>query len=170
MDLPKLVITDIDGVWTDGGMYYDETGNEWKKFNTSDSAGVLFLRVLDIPLAIITGEDRRSVSDRARKLRIEHLFLGVRDKLKVARTLCESLDVGLHEAAFIGDDIGDLPLLAEVGISAAPANAPGYVREKVDFVTSRKGGEGAFREFVETILEKSGCLDRVVQQVVSGIQ
>lgn len=76
MILPKLVITDIDGVWTDGGMYYDQTGNEWKKFNTSDSAGVLFLRHLNIPLAIISGEHTEIVKRRAEKLKINFLFQG----------------------------------------------------------------------------------------------
>ena len=80
--LPKLIITDIDGVWTDGGMYYDQTGNEFKKFNTSDSAGVLFARNLNIPVAIITGEDTQIVKRRAEKLKIEHLFLGISDKVK----------------------------------------------------------------------------------------
>ena len=71
MKLPKLVITDVDGVWTDGGMYYDQSGNEWKKFNTSDSAGVLFLHQLNIPVAIITGENTAIVKRRAEKLKID---------------------------------------------------------------------------------------------------
>ncbi len=75
----KLFLTDIDGVWTDGGMYYDNEGNEWKKFNTSDSAGVLFLRMLNIPVGIITGEDTDIVARRAKKLGIELLFTGVRE-------------------------------------------------------------------------------------------
>ena len=74
----KLFITDIDGVWTDGGMYYDQTGNEWKKFNTSDSAGVLFLKMLNIPVAIITGEDTEIVKRRSEKLKIDFLFMGVK--------------------------------------------------------------------------------------------
>ena len=86
--LPKLVITDIDGVWTDGGMYYDQTGNEWKKFNTADSAGVLFLNLLNIPVAIITGEDTEIVRRRAEKLKIKHLYMGVEDKVKIAIELC----------------------------------------------------------------------------------
>ena len=73
-NLPKLVLTDIDGVWTDGGMYYDQNGNEWKKFNTSDSAGVLFLKKMKIPIGIITGENTRIVKMRAEKLNIDYLF------------------------------------------------------------------------------------------------
>ena len=169
MALPKLVITDIDGVWTDGGMYYDQTGNEWKKFNTSDSAGVLFLNLLNIPFAIITGEDTEIVKRRAKKLKVKHLFMGVKDKVAVATKLCEELKITLDEVAYIGDDINDILLLEKVGISAAPANAPTYIKNKVDFVTETKGGEGAFREFVEIILGKNNLLNKALFLYESSI-
>lgn len=151
--LPKLVITDIDGVWTDGGMYYDQTGNEWKKFNTSDSAGVLFCKKLNIPVAIITGEDTTIVKRRADKLNIDYLFQGVNDKLSVANKLCEELKISLSEVAYIGDDLGDIELLQAVHWSAAPCNAPDYIKELVNYITVKKGGEGAFREFVEHLIQ-----------------
>ncbi|MES2837153.1 MAG: HAD-IIIA family hydrolase [Bacteroidota bacterium] len=150
--LPKLVITDIDGVWTDGGMYYDQTGNEWKKFNTSDSAGVLFCKKLNIPVAIITGEETEIVSRRAKKLKIDYLFQGISDKLTVAKKLCQELNITLNDVAYIGDDLNDIELLDAVGIAASPNNAPDYIKSRVNFVTKKSGGEGAFREFVETIL------------------
>lgn len=150
--LPKLIFTDIDGVWTDGGMYYDQTGNEWKKFNTSDSAGVLFCKKLNIPVCIITGEDTQIVSRRAEKLKIDFLFQGVKNKLECAQNLCEKINLSLHDCAYIGDDLIDLPLLQAVGFSSAPANAPYYIKDKVNYVTKLKGGEGAFREFIEHIL------------------
>jgi 3-deoxy-D-manno-octulosonate 8-phosphate phosphatase (KDO 8-P phosphatase) len=150
--LPKLILTDIDGVWTDGGMYYDQTGNEWKKFNTSDSAGLLFARKLSIEVGIITGEDTHIVQRRADKLKIKHLFMGIADKLPVAQKLCDELGIELTEVAYIGDDLGDLELLKAAGISSAPANAPEYIKKHVDYVTNTKGGDGAFREFVEWII------------------
>ena len=152
MKLPKLILTDIDGVWTDGGMYYDQSGNEWKKFNTSDSAGVLWCKKMKIPVGIITGEDTDIVKRRAEKLKISILHQGISDKLTVAKTICKELQISLNDVAYIGDDIGDLELLTNVGISAAPNNAPIYIKSKVDFVTEKVGGEGAFREFVETVL------------------
>ncbi|MTH17531.1 HAD hydrolase family protein [Flavobacterium sp. LC2016-01] len=152
MKLPKLILTDIDGVWTDGGMYYDQTGNEWKKFNTSDSAGVLFCKKLNIPVGIITGEDTEIVKRRAEKLKIDFLYQGVSDKLIIARKICKKLNISLTDVAYIGDDLGDLELLLHVGISCSPSNAPKYIKDKVNFVTARAGGDGAFREFVETIL------------------
>lgn len=165
----KLVITDIDGVWTDGGMYYGSDGTELKKFNTSDSAGVLMLQWQKIPLAIITGEDTEMVKRRAEKLKIEHLYMGARNKLKIANELCNSFNISLSEVAFIGDDIGDVPLLKAVGISAAPANAPDYVRELVKWKLEKQGGDGAFREFVERLMKEMGQLDRFLEQFYNGL-
>jgi len=154
MDI-KLVLTDIDGVWTDGGMYYDNQGNEWKKFNTSDSAGVLFLRNLSVPVGIITGENTEIVKRRSEKLKIDYLFMGIKDKLKVAHQLCKELNLNLSEdVAYIGDDVNDIPLLKIVRISATPANAPKYVKPFAKWQLKKRGGEGVFREFVERIMDE----------------
>lgn len=153
MELPKLILTDIDGVWTDGGMYYDQTGNEWKKFNTYDSAGVLFAHRLNIPVGIITGEDTNIVTRRAEKLKIDYVFQGARNKLSIATELCQKLSITLKDIAYIGDDIVDLELLKAVGIAGVPANAPDYIKALSTVALEKNGGEGAFREFVEkTIL------------------
>lgn len=149
MNKIKLVLTDIDGVWTDGGMYYDQTGNEWKKFNTYDSTGVLWCRMSGIPVGILTGEQTEVVSRRAAKLKVDYLFQGVTDKLRVARKLCEELGISLQEVAYLGDDLNDMELLQAVGLSACPASAPEYVKSLCDHTLTRNGGEGVFREFVE---------------------
>lgn len=160
--LPKLVLTDIDGVWTDAGMYYDQTGNEWKKFSTTDSAGVLFCKQMQIPVGIITGEDTEIVKRRSEKLKVDYLYQGINDKLSVAKTLCDELQISLSEVAYIGDDLGDIELLKAVGFSAAPANAPEYIQALVHCVTRKSGGEGAFREFVEEILTRAGAMSHVL--------
>ena len=152
MKKPKLILTDIDGVWTDGGMYYDQTGNEWKKFHTYDSAGVLFAHQNEIPVGIITGEDTEIVARRAVKLKIDYLFQGVKNKLEVAENLCKELNISLDEVAYIGDDLGDVELLKNVGISATPNSAPEYIKKYSQMVMTKNGGEGVFREFVEKIL------------------
>ena len=167
MEAPKLVITDIDGVWTDGGMFYDQTNNEWKKFNTSDSAGVLFLKLLDIPLAIISGEDTEIVRRRAKKLKIEHLHLGVKDKVAVAQELIDNLGISWEEVAFIGDDINDIKLLRKVGFSACPANAADYVAKEADKRIEVRGGDGAFRAFVEYLLTSCGRMDEALQSYLA---
>lgn len=164
----RLVFTDIDGVWTDGGMYYDQQGNEWKKFHTYDSAGVLLCRMQGIPVVVITGERTEIVARRCRKLGIERVHQGVKDKLTVARQVAAELGIPLQDAAYFGDDVPDLPLLEAVGFSGAPANAPVYVRARVGHVTAATGGEGAFREFIETLLgpEKVAAL---VQRWLEGL-
>ncbi|MDR1762257.1 MAG: HAD-IIIA family hydrolase [Bacteroidales bacterium] len=149
----KLILTDIDGVWTDGGMYYDQTGNEWKKFHTYDSAGVLFAHRANIPVGIITGENTEIVKRRAEKLKVDYLFQGVENKLQVVQNLAKELTISMQEIAYIGDDLNDIELLKSVGIGAAPSSAPTNIKNMVQFITEKKGGEGAFREFVERLLK-----------------
>ena len=147
----KLILTDIDGVWTDGGMYYDQTGNEWKKFHTYDSAGVLFAHQKNIPVGIITGETTEIVKRRAEKLKVDFLYQGVRNKVEVANEICQQLGITLDEVAFIGDDLGDIELLKVVGVAGVPASAPAYVRKLTKIQLKKNGGEGVFREFVEAL-------------------
>lgn len=151
--LPKLVLTDIDGVWTDAGMYYDELGNEFKKFNTYDSAGILFCKELCIPTCIITGENSKAVKRRAEKLKVDHLFLGAKNKLELIKKLCSDLKIEIKDVAFLGDDINDFELLQNVGFSAVPKSAPKYIQQVVDVVLTKNGGEGVFREFIEYIIK-----------------
>lgn len=166
--LPKLIITDIDGVWTDGSMYYDQTGNELKRFHTYDSAGVLFAKIMNIPVAILTGETTEIVNRRATKLKVDYLFQGVKNKVEIAQKLIDQLRINFDDCAFIGDDINDISLLQKVGFSSATANAPEYIKDKVDFVTTKKGGEGAFREFVEYILNANGVFEQVLEKAISN--
>lgn len=165
-DLPKLVITDIDGVWTDGGMYYTSQGDTMKKFSVRDGWGVSMLRKHGIDTVVMTGEDTEIVVKRARKLRIEHCYIGVENKLKLAQQLCGELKLSLHEIAFIGDDINDLPLLRSVGFSGAPADAPDYIKHEVHYVTNMLGGKGAFREFVEKILSDCGLFHSTIESLL----
>jgi len=166
----KLVLTDIDGVWTDGGMYYDQAGNELKKFNTSDSAGVIFLRLLGIEMGIITGENTQIVQRRADKLKISRLYMGVINKLAVVEKLCDELQISLQEVAYIGDDLNDAMLLKAVGFSAIPANAPGYMEKYAQIRLNKSGGNGVFREFVELLLEKEGLLETAIEKYVDATQ
>ncbi|MFM1853057.1 MAG: hypothetical protein RL164_375 [Bacteroidota bacterium] len=170
MVLPKLILTDIDGVWTDGGMYYDNTGNELKKFNTSDSAGVLFCKLLQIPLGIITGEKNDIVKKRAQKLEIDILHMGIKNKLQVVEALSLKHNIAMSEIAYIGDDINDILVLKSVGISACPANAPDYVKMCVKIVLNKNGGEGVFREFVEHILIENYILETVLQKYFNSLE
>lgn len=168
--LPKLIITDIDGVWTDGSMYYDQTGNELKRFHTYDSAGVLFAKLNNIPVAIITGENTQIVSRRAEKIKVDYLFQGISNKVVVVENLIRKLKINFEDCAFMGDDINDVKLLEKVGFSCCPNNAPDYIKNKVDFITEKKGGEGAFREFVEHILMANNLLENTIDAAVKRHQ
>lgn len=168
--LPKLILTDIDGVWTDGGMYYDQNNNEWKKFNTADSAGVLFARLLHIPVGIITGENTEIVRRRAKKLQVDYLYLGIKNKVSIAQQLIEKLNITWQDIAYIGDDINDVSLLKKVGISATPNNAPDYVKKHAIWQLPIKGGDGAFRYFVEKILHENNALDIALEKYYKSIE
>lgn len=148
----KLILTDIDGVWTDGGMYYDQTGNEWKRFSTYDGRGVSLAHEHGIPVGIITGEDTKIVQRRAEKLKVNYLFQGVTNKLSVAIQLCNELGIKLSQVAYIGDDLADIELLKAVGFSAVPIGAPIERMNLTNISLTKQGGNGAFREFVEILL------------------
>ena len=169
MSLPKLFLTDIDGVWTDGGMYYDEKGNELKKFNTSDSAGILFCKTLNIKTGIITGEQTEIVKRRAAKLDVDYLFLGAKNKVQIVKSIIEEMGISMQEVAYIGDDLNDIYLLKEVGYSATPSNAPSYVKEVAKYHIPVAGGQGAFRCFVETILEENKLLKSTIKKVLNNL-
>jgi 3-deoxy-D-glycero-D-galacto-nononate 9-phosphatase len=165
----KLVLTDIDGVWTDGGMYYDQFNNELKKFNTSDSAGVILLHEAGIETGIITGETTEIVKRRAQKLNISILKMGIRKKIDALMEISESKKIPLHNIAYIGDDLIDIPVLKKVGFSAVPQNAANYVAQYATMILSRKGGDGAFREFAEVILKKMNLLDQSIDKWLEKI-
>ena len=122
---------------------------------------------MEIPVAIITGEETKIVERRANKLKIDYLFQGVKNKVQVVERIIQEMNISFQDCAFIGDDINDLLLLEKVGWSAAPANAPEYVKTKVNFVMQKKGGEGAFREFVEFILQQNNLLEQVIEQAIN---
>ena len=158
---PKLILTDIDGVWTDGGMYYDNHGNELKKFHTYDSAGVLFCKKLNVPVGILTGEITEIVAKRAEKLKVDYLYQGVENKLDVAKDLCNKYNIDLNDVAYIGDDLNDIRLLKSVGFSACPSSAPNYIKKIVHTVLNKNGGEGVFREFVEQLFDIDSIIDKL---------
>ena len=157
----KLLLTDVDGVLTDNGVYYSETGEVMKRFSIRDGMGVERLRKLcGIDTGIITGELSPSVARRAEKLSIVELHLGVRDKLAKLSEILERTQLQLSEIAYIGDDVNDLEVLEAAGISACPADAMDSVRDMVDYVCENKGGYGAFREFAEWLIKgRSGRQD-----------
>lgn len=149
----KWVLTDCDGVLTDGGVYYGEQGEVLKKFNIRDGMGVERLRnLVDVATGIITGERSPSVQKRAEKLQIHELNLGIKDKQSCILALLEKYQIEPYQVAYIGDDVNDLPVLPHIGVFFCPADALPQVKEKADVVLELKGGEGCFREMSEMII------------------
>ncbi|MCG3775293.1 MAG: 3-deoxy-D-manno-octulosonate 8-phosphate phosphatase KdsC [Nitrospira sp.] len=152
----RLFATDVDGVLTDAGMYYAESGDEWKKFNTRDGMGIKLLQRAGIITAIVTQERTKLVARRAEKLAIPELHQGVMDKLLLVSEMAVRHGLTLSQVAYIGDDINDLETLKAVGFSATPADGMPQVAAAVDYICQKKGGEGAVREIIEMILEAQG--------------
>ena len=154
----KVFLTDVDGVLTDAGMYYTESGDEFKKFNTHDGMAFGLLRERGIKTGMVTSEKTRIVENRAKKLKADYLYQDVKHngKLEAAKEICEMEGVTLSEVAYIGDDINCIPLLKAVGVAACPANAVKQVKEVLGIIQLKtKGGDGAVREFAEIILKRN---------------
>lgn len=147
----KLVITDVDGVLTDSGMYYSESGEELKKFNTRDGKAFELLRNAGIKTGIITSESTAIVEWRARKMKIDYLEQGATSKLPALERVIAAAGIKIEEVAYIGDDLGDLPVMERVGISACPADAVNAVSHVAHFRCGSCGGRGCLREFVECL-------------------
>lgn len=149
----KLLITDCDGVLTDAGVYYGENGEVLKKFNIRDGMGVERLRKLvNVETAIITGEVSPSVAKRAEKLKITELHLGIKDKLAVLVQIMANRNLTKNNIAYIGDDVNDIEIMQNVGLTACPSDAISFTKEVADYICENKGGEGCFREFAELII------------------
>lgn len=151
----KLFLTDCDGCLTDGGMYYTESGDEFKRFNAIDGMGFQCLRENGILTGIVTGERNEIVSRRAKKIRADFLLQGVDDKLAEVIKLCEQHDILLEEVAYVGDDINDLELIKNVGYGFAVNNSIESIKEKAKYVSPLNGGYGAVRDIIEWVLERN---------------
>ncbi len=148
----KLVITDVDGVLTDGGMYYTANGDIMKRFHVRDGMGVTLLRKNNISTIIITKEQTPMVKKWAKRMKIKKLFDGVQQKEKILQRICTQFKVKPDEIAYIGDDINDVELLKMIGFSAVPKDAISIAKNNSNYICKKKGGEGVLREVAEIIL------------------
>ncbi len=149
----KMVLTDNDGVLTDGGVFYGENGEVFKRFNIRDGMGVERLRRhANVETGIITGEFSPSVRMRAEKLRITELHLGIKDKTAVLNDILSRHALTVNEIAYIGDDTNDVDVLSVVGLAACPNDAMIFAKQKAHYICEQKGGHGAFRELAELII------------------
>ena len=158
----KLMIFDVDGVMTDGTLYYPERGEELKVFNIQDGHGIKMLKQYGVEVALITARRSRAVELRAANLGIAHLYQGVEDKRGAYATLLEQLVLAAEQSGYMGDDLLDLPLITRCGFAATVAAAPEAVRKRAHYVARAGGGHGAVREVCEFILRAQGMLEHAI--------
>jgi YrbI family 3-deoxy-D-manno-octulosonate 8-phosphate phosphatase len=152
----RALVVDVDGTLTDGGMYYDASGEALKKFHTRDARGLQQLQSAGFEVAVVTAEVSKVVDARIRKLGIRHYLYGVTDKRAALVSLATQWGCTLEEIAYVGDDVNDLPAFEVVGLACCPADAVDVIRERADYVTSRAAGAGAVREVCEALLAARG--------------
>jgi len=159
----RLLALDVDGVMTDGRLYFDQSGQEMKAFSTRDGMGIKALQRCGIPVALITGRQSPMVSQRAAELGIEMVFQGSDNKLQALDDLLAATELSEAQVCYVGDDWIDLPVLSRVGFSVTVADADPAVRQYVDWVTGEAGGMGAVRALCNLILAAQGQMDTLMQ-------
>jgi 3-deoxy-D-manno-octulosonate 8-phosphate phosphatase (KDO 8-P phosphatase) len=164
----RLIVSDVDGVWTDGRIVYAGEDREIKNFNVRDGLGVKLAQKAGLTVALITSRTSPALLRRARELGIEELHQGAADKLQETERVAEKLGVALHQIAYAGDDLPDLAPMSRVAISAAPADAAAEVLHAATWKLTSSGGRGAFREFVERLLRERGEWDAIVAEFAAG--
>ena len=148
----RLLSLDVDGVLTDGGIYYGEDGTRMHRFNVLDGVGIKRVQAAGVEVAMITAGASEAVRHRARYLGVRYVFIGIQDKLATLNDLCGGLGIGLDEVAHVGDDLNDLPVLEAVGLPLTVAGAVAEVRRRALYITKTEGGSGAVREICDMIV------------------
>ena len=164
----KMLLMDVDGVLTDGKFYYLDNGSEGKSFDVKDGFSIRLAKMKGLKTGIITGKMSSIVERRANELCMEEFHQGYFDKVEVYNGIKERQKLTDSEIAYIGDDLFDLGVLSRVGFSACPKDAIDEVRERVDYVCDRRGGEGAVRELIEMILKAQNKWEKIVEEMIVG--
>ena len=148
----KLLSLDVDGVLTDGGIYYSDKGDTFRKFDAKDGMGITLLLNSGINVAIISAGAPGAIEHRAKRLKIKHIYTDIRNKLEVLTSLCNDLELNLSQVAHIGDDVNDIEVFNNVGISVSVKDAVKEVSSNADIITNHLGGRGAVREICDAII------------------
>ena len=156
----KLILTDVDGVLTDGCMYYSSKGEELKKFHTRDGMAVELLLQKNIKTIIITREKSKIVISRAKKINVFKVYSGIKQKDKILNQICTKFKVTPNEIVFIGDDINDEKIMKLIGLSFAPSDATQTIKNIADIITNAKGGQGVLREVTDKILLSQNVISK----------
>lgn len=160
----ELVIFDVDGVFTDGGLYRSDDGQETKRFHANDGLGIRMLQSVGMTLAVITGRTSKVVEHRCNELDIEHVYQGQKDKLGAFEQLQQKLDIAPDKIAYMGDDIIDLPVMRRVGLALTVPDACAEIADMAHWVSNRKGGNGAVRDACEFILKSQNRYQQAIER------
>jgi len=160
----RLVIFDVDGVLTNGCLYYGAENTEIKAFHVRDGQGIKLLRQAGLACAVISGRSSQATERRLQELGVEHIHHGIENKLDTFQTLLRTLQLSTQEVAHVGDDLPDLPIMTRVGLAVAVADADEFVKQHAHWITDKPGGRGAAREVCERILETQGLLQPLRDQ------
>ena len=161
----KLVLLDVDGTLTDGGIYRGNNGEELKRFNVKDGYAIVNAQKLGIEFGIITGRKSELVEIRSNELKIKYLYQGISEKTVILEEIMQKTGLKKEEIAYMGDDLNDILIMKQSGLTGAPKDAADEVIQIVDFVSGKNGGSGAVREFVEYILKKHGKWETFLKNV-----
>jgi 3-deoxy-D-manno-octulosonate 8-phosphate phosphatase (KDO 8-P phosphatase) len=159
----KLVIFDVDGVLTDGSLYFGDDGQEYKAFNSRDGHGMKMLQYSGVEIGIITGRTSDVVRHRMQNLGVEHVYQGKQEKLPAFEELRTKLGLQAHQIAYVGDDVVDLPIMRRVGLAIAVNDAHSLVKQHAHWLSPSPGGRGAAREVCEMIMEAQGTLKSALE-------
>ena len=160
----KLAVFDVDGVMTDGSLIFGSNGQEYKVFHVHDGLGLLMLKESGIKIAAITGRESDIVAQRLKDLKFNFVFQGITDKKRCLEDICNDAGIEAGQCAYTGDDLIDIPAFSIAGLSIAVASAHERVKKSADWITSKRGGQGAVREVCELILDAQDLLDPVCRQ------
>jgi len=161
----KLVLLDVDGTLTDGGIYRGNNGEELKRFNVKDGYAIVNAQKLGIEFGIITGRKSELVEIRSNELKIKYLYQGISEKTVILKEIMQKTELKKEEIAYMGDDLNDILIMKQSGLTGAPKDAADEVIQIADFVSEKNGGSGAVREFVEYILKKDGKWETFLKNV-----
>ncbi len=163
----RLLVLDVDGVLTDGKLYFDHAGNELKAFNTRDGLGIKALQRVGIEIAVITGRKSAAVTTRMEQLAVQYVYQGREDKLSAFLDLLKKTGMEEHEVCFAGDDWIDIPVLLRAGLAVTVADAEDEVKNRSHWITSRNGGDGAVREICNLILEAQSKQHIIMDEILA---
>lgn len=161
----KLIVIDVDGTMTDSGIYYDENGNEWKKFCTKDAAGFFVAHKLGIRIMVLTGRECAATERRMKELRVQYLCQNVKDKMGYLSEFMKKNQLSKEEVAYIGDDLNDLSPMQLAGYRGCPNDSCSEIKEIATYVSPVNGGHGAVRDVIEQLLRGTGEWDQAVSEV-----